>query len=129
MRCFAPQKAASWNVFIVVRLFVAFTAALMVIKPTVTLTNGFITGGCSGGLTEMKWLFVIIIILLLGPLRRWVGRHWALLLSTMGGAVAGLMIGGYITAKCGSSYAWLPLVSALIGAAAAGRVGNYLSRS
>ena len=71
----------------------------------------------------MKWLFVIIIILLLGPLRRWVGRHWAVLLSTMGGAVVGLMIGGYIAAKCGSSYAWLPLVGALIGAAAAGRVG------
>lgn len=71
----------------------------------------------------MKWLFVILVILFLGPLRPWIGRHWALLLSTITGAVIGLLIGGFITAQCGPSYAWLPLVGALIGAATAGNVG------
>ncbi len=71
----------------------------------------------------MKWLFVILIILLLGPLRHWVGRHWALLLSTVAGAIIGSFIGGYIAAKCGDSYGWLPLAGALIGAIAASNLG------
>ena len=71
----------------------------------------------------MKWLLVILVILLLGPLRPWVGSHWALLFSITAGAVIGLFIGAYITAQCGSSYAWLPFVGALIGAATAGKVG------
>ena len=71
----------------------------------------------------MKWLFVILVILLLGPLRLWFGRHWAFLFSTVTGAVIGLFIGGYIAGQCGPSYAWLPLVGALIGAAIAGSKG------
>ena len=71
----------------------------------------------------MKWLFVILVILFLGPLRLWVGRHWALLLSTITGAIIGLFIGGIIAAQCGPLYAWLPLIGALIGAVAAGSEG------
>ena len=71
----------------------------------------------------MKWLFVILIILLLGPLRLWIGRHWSFLFSTVAGAIIGLFIGGYIAGQCGPAYAWLPLVGALIGAAIAGSKG------
>jgi CHASE2 domain-containing sensor protein len=103
--------------------FVVFTVPHTAKKLTAKTTSGFITGECSGGLIEMKCLFVILIILFLGPLRHWVGRHWALLFSTAMGAVIGLFIGGYIAAQCGSSYAWLPLVGAVIGVATAGKVG------
>jgi hypothetical protein len=84
---------------------------------TAAVINGFIIGECFGGLTEMKLLLVImVLVLLFGPLRRWAGRHWALLLSTSAGAVIGLFIGGFITAKCGPAYGWLPLAGALTGA-------------
>jgi CHASE2 domain-containing sensor protein len=108
----------------VVQLFAAFTAAPTAIKLIVTVINGFIIGVFFGGLTEMKWLLgIVLVVMLLGPLRPWIGRHWALLLSTITGAVIGLFIGGYIAAQCGSSYAWLPLVGALIGAASTGNAG------
>jgi CHASE2 domain-containing sensor protein len=71
----------------------------------------------------MKWLFVILIILFLGPLRLWVGRHWAFLFSTVAGAIIGLFIGGYVAARCGPAYAWFSLIGAVIGAVAAGSAG------
>ena len=111
------------------QLFVVFTVPHTAIKLTANTTSGFITGECSGGLAEMKWLFAILVILLLGPLRLWVGRHWAFLFSTVAGAVIGLFIGGYIAAQCGPSYAWLPLVGAVIGAATAGKVGPEWMRN
>jgi CHASE2 domain-containing sensor protein len=94
-----------------------------VIKLTAKSTNGFITGKCSGGLTEMKWLFVILIILFLGLLWLWVGRQWAFLFSTVAGAIIGLFIGGYVAARCGPAYAWFSLIGAVIGAVAAGSAG------
>lgn len=77
----------------------------------------------------MKWLLVIgVIILLLGPLRRWVGRYWAFLLSVLAGAAFGFFGGTFVMAKAGCSYPGLPLLWALVGAIAAGRVGPAVLR-
>lgn len=77
----------------------------------------------------MKWLLVIcVIVLLLGPLRHWVGRHWAFLVSIIAGAALGSFMGAWVIARSGSSYPGLPLLFALIGAIAAGRVGPAVLR-
>lgn len=77
----------------------------------------------------MKWLLVIIVIvILLGPLRRWTGRHWAFLLSVMAGAAFGFLAGLFVIAKAGCSFPGLPLLWALVGAIAAARVGPAVLR-
>ena len=61
----------------------------------------------------MKLLLVIIvIIMLLGPLRHWAGRHWAFLVSVVGGAIAGFVLGAILT-RFGA-----PPVTPLVGAIA-----------
>ena len=77
----------------------------------------------------MKWLLVIgVIVLLLGPLRHWVGRHWAFLISIIAGAAFGFLMGAWAMARSGHSYPGLPLLWALVGAIAAGRVGPAVLR-
>ena len=74
----------------------------------------------------MKWLiFIGVAVTLLGPLRRWVGRHWAFLLSTIAGAALGFVLGAWVLALGGggSSAAALPLLWGLVGAIAVGRAG------
>lgn len=71
------------------------------------------------------FLLIGIIILLLGPLRPWVGRHWAFLLCTMAGAVCGFLLGALLLISSGGhqGFAVLPLLGALIGAIVIGDVG------
>ena len=72
----------------------------------------------------MGWLLVItVIVLLLGPLRHWLGRHWAFLTSVAVGAALGLVLGGVLMARTGGTIPYLPLVFAAIGAAALGQEG------
>jgi hypothetical protein len=100
-----------------------------VTKPTVANIDGFIIGECFGGLTEMRWLLVIlVIVMLLGPFRRWIGRHWAFLLSVIAGAAFGFFLGTWVINTCGSPFPGLPLLWALVGAIAAGRVGPKVLR-
>jgi len=101
----------------------------MAIRVTVGATNGFIIGGCFGGLTKMKWILaVVVVVLLLGPLRRWVGRHWAFLISVFGGAAFGFFWASFVMSKLGCSVPGLPLISALIVSIAASRAGPALLR-
>lgn len=76
----------------------------------------------------MRLLLVITVLLLLGPLRRWVGRHWAFLLSVIAGGAFGLLLGAWVVGTCGSSHAGLPLLWAVVGAIAAARVGPSILR-
>ena len=67
----------------------------------------------------MKWLLLIaLIVLLLGPLRPWFGRHWAVIVSLTAGTVFGLMAGAMYVGHCGAP-AWMALVTTLIFASAA----------
>jgi len=112
-----------------VLLSAAFMAPPMAIRVTVSATNGSIIGGCSGGLTEMKWvLAIVVIVLLLGPLRRWIGRHWAFLISVFGGAAFGFFWALFVISKVGYSEPLVPLLAALIVSIAAGRAGPALLR-
>ncbi len=67
-------------------------------------------------------LFLVILITLAGPLRRWVGRHWALLISVAGGAVLGFVFGSILTCRFGAP-AFTPLLAGFMGAVAAGQAG------
>ena len=72
----------------------------------------------------MKWLFVFgLLALLLGPLRRWLGRHWALLVSVLFGALVGWVWGSFITMKLGPQNPLIPLVCAIALAIMCGRSG------
>jgi len=72
----------------------------------------------------MKWLLVIlVIVMLLGPLRRWVGRHWAFLLSIIAGGAFGFFLGAWVVNNGANRFPYLPLLWALVGAIAAGQVG------
>ena len=72
----------------------------------------------------MGWLtLLIVVVLVLGPLRPWIGRHWALLASVLLGAAFGWIMGALVTGTCSASVPWLPLAWAVVGAIALGRVG------
>lgn len=72
----------------------------------------------------MGWLVLLgVVVLLLGPLRPWVGRHWAFLGSTILGGALGLLAGAWALGACGASIPFLPLLWALVGAIALGRAG------
>jgi len=72
----------------------------------------------------MKWIWIILFVLLfLGPLRRWCGRHWAYLISTAVGAGAGLIGATILNGKCGGIYPFLPLAGLVVGALAASEIG------
>jgi len=76
----------------------------------------------------MRWLgLIVLLVLLLGPLRRWAGRHWALLLSAAGGAIAGLILASALAAM-GNVPPYTPLVAAVVGAVAFGRAGPGVLR-
>ena len=67
----------------------------------------------------MKWLLLIaVIVLLLGPLRPWFGRHWAVIVSLTAGALFGLTAGMIYVHHSGSP-AWLALLTTSIFASAA----------
>ena len=77
----------------------------------------------------MRWLLVLIVLILLfGPLRKWLGRHWAFLFCVVAGAVFGLMAGAMVLGTCGGP-AFLPLVWAIAGAVILGRVGPSALRN
>lgn len=77
----------------------------------------------------MKWILaVVVVVLLLGPLRRWIGRHWAFLISVFGGAAFGFFWASFVMSKLGCSVPGLPLMSALIVSIAASRAGPALLR-
>jgi len=69
-------------------------------------------------------LFVAVAaILLIGPLRHWVGRHWALIASVAAGGLAGWIVGALLLARTGAPAPFLPLAGAVIGAVACGQSG------
>jgi len=62
----------------------------------------------------MAWVILIIVaVLLLGPLRHWAGRHWALLASMAFGAGFGFVVGSILSSRFG-----LTPLAPLIGAVA-----------
>ncbi len=67
-------------------------------------------------------LLIVILIMLAGPLRRWVGRHWALLISIASGAILGFVFGSVLTCRFGAP-AFTPLLAGFMGAVAAGQSG------
>jgi hypothetical protein len=126
-RSYAPLMGACCSAYPAAPWSVAFTVQHTVIRLIVNVTSGFITGGCSGGSTEMKLLLVIIVItMLLGPLRHWAGRHWAFLVSVVGGAIAGFVLGAILT-RFGAP-AVTPLVGAIAVAIECGQLGPELLR-
>ena len=77
----------------------------------------------------MKWVFaIVVVVMLLGPLRPWVARHWGFLLSVAGGAVFGYFWAVFILSKLNYHVAGLPLASALIVAIATGQYGPAILR-
>ena len=71
----------------------------------------------------MGWLLVIGVgVLLLGPLRNWAGRHWALLVSVVAGGTGGMLLGGFLVAK-GGGPAQLMLIVPVLCAIACGKSG------
>lgn len=77
----------------------------------------------------MKWIWLIFaLVIFLGPLRRWIGRHWCLLVSLIGGWIFGFVLGAKANAMSGGMHPLLPVLWGLIGAIAAGRVGPALLR-
>jgi hypothetical protein len=77
----------------------------------------------------MGWLLpILLIVLLLGPLRRWAGRHWALLIAAAAGGGFGWLMGTLVTGTLGSPVPFLPLLWALVGAAAGAQAGPALLR-
>jgi hypothetical protein len=74
----------------------------------------------------MKLLFAIfVLVLLFGPLRPWVGRHWAFLLSIIAGGAFGFFLG---LLAVGPSCPFLPFLWGLVGAIAAARTGPSILR-
>ena len=129
-RCCALRKAVCSDAFTAVQLYAENTAVLMEKRLTAIIINGFIIGECFGGSTEMKLLLLIpVLVLLLGPLRPWVGRHWSFLLSIFIGAVAGFVIGTKMNGDLGHAFPAAPLIGALIGAAAIGHIGPSILRN
>ena len=71
----------------------------------------------------MTWLIlIVVVVLVLGPLRRWTGRHWAFLLCVTAGAVIGFVIGSVLLAFAPLP-PYVPLLSALLWAVALGGEG------
>ena len=65
----------------------------------------------------MAWLLLILVmVLLIGPLRRWAGRHWAFLVSAAFGVVLGCVVGSVLLAMSPT----IPSLTPLIGAIACG---------
>lgn len=77
----------------------------------------------------MKWVLAIAaVLIMLGPLRRWVGRHWAFLISVCGGAAFGYLWASFVMSKVGYSVPGLPMLAALIASIAAGRLAPVILR-
>jgi hypothetical protein len=68
-------------------------------------------------------LAILFVVMLFGPLRRWIGRHWAFLLSVIAGAAFGFFLGSWVVGSLGCSVPALPLLWAIVGAIAVGRLG------
>lgn len=61
----------------------------------------------------MGWAIVLIVaVLLLGPLRHWAGRHWALLVSMAFGAGFGFVVGSILSSRFGMT-PLAPLIGAI----------------
>jgi hypothetical protein len=65
-------------------------------------------------------LIILVIVILLGPLRKWAGRHWAFLFSAFAGAITGFAIGTILT-RFGA-----PPFTPLLGAIAFAIEGGWL---
>jgi len=75
----------------------------------------------------MTWLLIVGLILFLGPLRRWAGRHWAFLTSVALGALCGWILGAVVFGMCGGNPI-VPLLWAIVSAVAFARVGPAVLR-
>ena len=72
----------------------------------------------------MAWLLIILVtVLLIGPLRRWAGRHWAFLTSASFGAVFGYVVGSVLLAMSPTIPSLAPLVGAIVCGIEAGLAG------
>ena len=60
------------------------------------------------------FLILLTFVLLAGPLRPWVGRHWAFLLSATVGAVFGCVVGSILTAMSPGIPRLTPLIGAIV---------------
>ena len=69
----------------------------------------------------MSWSTILVLavvtVLMLGPLRRWAGRHWAFLLSLVLGWTVGYGAGTFLVRRFGVNFPYLPLLWGLVGAA------------
>lgn len=75
----------------------------------------------------MKLLLIIfVIVILLGPLRKWAGRHWAFLFSVCTGAIAGFILGTILT-RFGAPPI-TPLLGTIAFAVESGRLGPEILR-
>jgi hypothetical protein len=61
---------------------------------------------------------VVLVVLFLGPLRPWAGRHWAALLASAVGAVAGWRLGAYLVGYARLDMPYVPPLMAVIFASA-----------
>lgn len=76
----------------------------------------------------MSWLIAVIAVLLfLGPLRPWVGRHWALFISLVSGAITGLAFAAYAM-RTATMPAYTALAYAIVGAIAFATTGPRVLR-
>jgi len=72
-------------------------------------------------------LLIIAFALLLGPLRPWSARHWALLTSLLVGAFLGWTIGSAIAAFCRHLW-YMPALGTLLGAWELAAIGPGILR-
>ncbi len=77
----------------------------------------------------MRLLLLLgLLVLMCGPLRPWVGRHWALLISVIVGAGLGLLAAAWVMATTGQVYPHLTWLFAALGAIACGKEGPAVLR-
>ncbi len=61
----------------------------------------------------MTTIVILALIVLLGPLRRWAGRHWALLTSVGLAAVAGWWLGSLLS-SFSANLSYAPIIGAIV---------------
>jgi len=72
----------------------------------------------------MKWLLgIVLVVMLLGPLRPWFGRHWAFLFSVIFGAIVGWILAAIVVIKTGPQNPLLPWAWSIVLALACGYSG------
>ncbi len=72
---------------------------------------------------------IVLFLLICGPLRPWVGRHWALLVSTIAGGLLGLIAASWVMQATGHILPGLALICATLGAIVCGKEGPVVLRN